>query len=124
VGAVGDPPDDHSGDFNGRTGQYEQLFWTVNIALAAAWCELEQPPVDKISIPEAVLETKTFRFATMQLPAWSAAIVVVGADGCLIEETEQKTERVILYANEGFRSQQYQRVCESCDALDYLLPGQ
>lgn len=79
-------------------GPYEQrLFWTVNIALAAAWCESEEPPVDKISIPEAVLETKTFRFATMREPGWAAAMVIVGADGCFYNSEEQT---VTLYANE------------------------
>ena len=60
-------------------------------------CESDKPPVDKISIPEAVLETKAFRFATMVEPGWSAAMVVVGADGCYFSKEDQK---VTLYANE------------------------
>ena len=78
---------------------YEQQFWTVNIALAAAWCERFDPalrtPVTQISIPEAVLETHTFRFATMRPPRWSPAIAIVSADGCFFKEKEG----VVLYGN-------------------------
>lgn len=80
-------------------GHYEsRLFWTVNVALAAAWCERgEKAPVDKVTIPEGVLEAKTFRFGAMKPPAWSAAVVVVGADGCHYDAEE---ETLTLYANE------------------------
>lgn len=84
-------------DLAEQEGPYQQLFWTVNIALAAYWCERDRPPVEKVSIPEAVLETNSFRFATMQKPSWSPAIAVVGVDGCLYEEEHAK---VTLYANE------------------------
>ncbi len=77
---------------------YGQLFWTINVALAADWCESEFPPAAKVSIPQAVLETRTFRCATIvQKPSWYAAIVIVGADGCLYHE---ETDKVVLYANQ------------------------
>jgi hypothetical protein len=80
-----------------KNGQYKQLFWTVNIALAAALCGMDDPPVSKISIPEAVLETHSFRFATMQEPGWAPAMVIVGADGWRFDT--EKSE-VYFYGNE------------------------
>lgn len=77
-------------------GPYDQLLWTVNIPLASHWCEVKNPPVAGISIPEAVLETKTYRFATMKPPGWASAMVIVGVDGI---RYDRKGE-VYLYGNE------------------------
>jgi hypothetical protein len=77
--------------------RYDQRFVTVNIPLAAAWCEYPNPPVNKISIPEAVLETQTFRFSTMPGPGWPLTISIVGADGCFYDEAKNE---VTLYGNE------------------------
>jgi hypothetical protein len=76
-------------------GPYKQLFVTVNVALASLWCEADQPPASKISIPEAVLETETFRFATLKRPGWTPAIAIVGADGCHYDEEK---DEVFLFA--------------------------
>lgn len=65
-----------------KHGPYEQLFATVNIPMAAQWCQDDHPPVEQVSIPEAVLETRRARLATIQKPSWSPAIAIVGADGC------------------------------------------
>jgi hypothetical protein len=63
-------------------GPYQQRFATVNIPVANLLCKHVSPPISRISIPEAVLETGTCRFATMQKPGWTPATVIVGADGC------------------------------------------
>ena len=78
-----------------KYGPYEQLFATVNLPLANLLCEHDPPPVDQISIPEAVLETKKCRFATMQKPGWTPATVIVGADGC---HYDSERGEVFLYA--------------------------
>jgi hypothetical protein len=76
---------------------YSQRFVTVNIALAAAFCARDVSPVSKISIPEGVLETQTFRFSTMPGPGWPLTVSVVAADGCYYDDERR---RVMLYANE------------------------
>ena len=76
---------------------YDQRFVTVNIPLAAVWCEKKDPPVSKINIPEAVLDTHTFRFSTMPGPGWPLTVSIVGADGCFYDEDK---EEVVLYGNE------------------------
>ncbi len=77
--------------------KYEQRFVTVNIPLAAYWCEQKTPPVSKISIPAAVLDAQTFRFSTMPGAGWPLTISIVGADGCFYD---QENEAVVLYGNE------------------------
>lgn len=78
-----------------KVGQYEQLFWTVNIALAALWCEDNESPVDRLQIPKGELRTATFRYASMENPDWNCPIAVVGADGCYLHDSVAS-----LYANE------------------------
>jgi DeoR/GlpR family transcriptional regulator of sugar metabolism len=75
--------------------RYSQRFVTVNIPLVSVWCTQPNPPVNKISIPEAVLETQTFRFSTMPALRWPLTISVLGADGCFYDEG-----KVVLYGNE------------------------
>ena len=62
--------------------KYGQLFFTVNIPLVALWCQQKNPPVEKVGIPEAVVEIDRNRLATIQKPRWTPAIAIVGADGC------------------------------------------
>lgn len=76
-------------------GPYEQLFATVNIPVAALWCQRNRPPVEQVSIPEAVLETPRARLATIQKPSWTPAISIVGADGC---HYEPDRDEVSFYA--------------------------
>lgn len=76
---------------------YAQRFVTVNIPLATAWCARDVPPVSKISIPEAVLDTHTFRFSTMPGPGYPLTVSIVAADGCYYDD-EKKS--VVLYGNE------------------------
>jgi hypothetical protein len=61
---------------------YNNLFATVNIPMAALWCQCEDPPVKQVSFPEADLDTNRARLATIQKPSWTPAIAIVGADGC------------------------------------------
>jgi len=77
--------------------QYDQRFVTVNIPLAAVWCEKKVPPVNKISIPGAVLDTQTFRFSTMPGPGWPLTVSIVGADGCVYDWDK---EELVFYGNE------------------------
>jgi hypothetical protein len=76
-------------------GKYRQLFFTVNIPLAALWCQQKNPPVKKVSIPEAELETDRSRLATIQKPRWTPAIAIVGADGCHFDPVKKE---VFFYA--------------------------
>jgi hypothetical protein len=77
---------------------YPQRFVTVNIPLAALFCEPRQTrPVSKISIPEAVLDTDTSRFSTMPGLGWPLTVSIVAADGCFYDEDSKK---VVLYGNE------------------------
>jgi len=76
-------------------GPYEQLFATVNIPVAALWCQRNRPPVEQVSIPQAVLETPRARLATIQKPSWTPAIAIVGADGC---HYEPDRDEVSFYA--------------------------
>lgn len=62
-------------------GKYEQLFFTVNVPLAALWCQQKNPPVERVTMPEGVLETDRGRLATIQTPRWTPATAIVGADG-------------------------------------------
>ena len=71
----------HVGHKMCKRGKYEQVFFTVNIPLAALWCQQKNPPVEQVSMPEAVLETSRGRLATIQKPRWTPAIAIVGADG-------------------------------------------
>jgi len=77
---------------------YKQMFWSVNFPLLADWCEKVKSPVDEVHVPEGILKTKTFRYASMQAPPWHAPIVVVGADGCYYNRA---TDTARLYANDG-----------------------
>lgn len=80
---------------------YDQRFVTVNIPLAALWCGLavdtSVPPVSNISIPEAVLDTQTFRFTNMPGPRWPLTVSIVGADGCVYDEEKKE---VVFFGNE------------------------
>lgn len=77
-------------------GPYQQLFWTVNIALAAMWCEKSiQAPVARVQIPKGELRTRTFRYESMDPPKWNCPIAVVGADGCYFHN-----DKAALFANE------------------------
>jgi hypothetical protein len=76
---------------------YDQRFVTVNIPLAALWCESKQPPVSQVSIPEAVLDTRTSRIKTMPGPGWPLTVSIVDADGCFYDEDKKE---VVLYGKD------------------------
>ncbi|MCA8988388.1 MAG: hypothetical protein KDA78_12135 [Planctomycetaceae bacterium] len=79
-------------------GPYRQLFWTINVALAAEWAEQSNPPVSRLLIPEGQLRTITYRFASVREPKWFCPIVVVSADGCYYDERKGVAS---LFANES-----------------------
>ena len=56
--------------------------------------EPESAPVSKISIPEAVLDTQSFRFSTMPGAGWPLTISIVAADGCFYYKDKKE---VVLY---------------------------
>lgn len=85
-----------------RTGRgYEQRFVTVNIALAALWSlytGAQGPPARDVTIPEAVLNTGTFRFTNMPHGTrYPLTVSIVGADGCVYDEQKQE---VVFFGND------------------------
>lgn len=82
--------------------RYRQLFWTVNLALAAELSITDKDVISRVSIPEGQLRTMTFRFSRIRRPEWYCPIAVVSADGCYFEPSKIDGEppEANLYANE------------------------
>jgi hypothetical protein len=82
-----------------ETGQpYRQIVWTVNIALAARWCNRsEHWPVRRVHVPEGVLDPMTYRYSQIaRKPDWFAGFVVFSADGAFLNK---ETGKMDFYAN-------------------------
>lgn len=84
-----------------RLRRFRQLFWTVNLALAAELSTTKSDVISRVSIPEGQLRTMTFRFSQIRPPSWYCPIVVVGADGCYFDSPDRNTLNANLYANEA-----------------------
>ncbi|HUE73465.1 MAG TPA: hypothetical protein VMP01_21485 [Pirellulaceae bacterium] len=77
---------------------YRQIVWTVNIALAARWSNMQEHwPVRRLHVPEGVLDPMTYRYSQIARdPNWFAAFVVFSADGAFLNK---ETGNMDFYAN-------------------------